>query len=145
MYVAAVIVLLPLAVGRAWVARGGLLRPLREPVLWAGVGATLAGFAVGLVLMKTCHNIPPGDEPTPTDLLPPDEWWGSVAAFGENLAGLDGFGLCAGGLAVAAAVGLVLGGWRGLPAAAVLLLAGVCEVGFVGTREWTAANQHHPR
>jgi hypothetical protein len=151
----------PLALARGWLepdpagAPPGrwLTRPLRRPRVLIGCALVVVGFAVGFAAMLAARSALAGlIEPTPQGGLPPSEWlesWGlflrHFARFPETgpwLAVL--FGGAAAGV-LAARLARVRPEVPLVPALLVLLVPAVAEFGYIGTRTWTAMNDHHPR
>jgi hypothetical protein len=90
--------------------------------------------------------------PTPQQALPPQEWAESWAEFGQHLFRLPGMTTWTITMLTVAAIGVaacvVL--WQRprypiVAAVPVLLVPAAAEFLFIGTREWAATNDHHPR
>ena len=133
-----------------------LLRPAYHARTVIGCMLIVAAFGLGLVWMNMARAAHPDlIKPTPQDALPIQQWGESWWGFVEHFARLPDMGVWLLGLLGAAAVGVTVavkmagpGGRVGYPlavAAGVLLAPAAAEFGFIGTRYWTAENDHHPR
>jgi hypothetical protein len=156
----------PLALVRGWVQTGEprpgsrwqvLTRPAFHARTVLGCGLLVAAFWLGLVWMNMARDADPDlITPTPQSGLPPHDWPASWWGFLEHFLRLPGmaawtfalFGAAAVGVAVAVRMAARGGGRIGYPilaAVPVLLAPAAAEFLFIGTRAWTAVNDHHPR
>jgi hypothetical protein len=141
--------------GEHWPAEGwrALLRPALHPRTMLGCCLLVIAFGAGLEWMRMARLADPEMiSKTPRDALPTTEWAASWKTYALHLEELPGMTEWALGLLGAAGLGVVatLIAFRRpdypiLAAAAVLLIPAAIEFLFIGTREWTAKNGHHPR
>lgn len=160
-YAAAVLVLAPLVAWRAWLMpprRPGsrwwveLLRPVthRHPVVAVVLLALAAAGGYGLMVWgcpDRSYTIP-----TPTDGLDPSDWADTWSRYPQEVAKLDGAPAWLALLGGMTAVGLAArclvrpaGGFPLLRVMGVLVLTAACESLLIGTRDWPARNEYHPR
>ena len=156
----------PLAVVRGWLQSGDpppstfwerLFRPVLHARTFLGLALLVVAFGLGLVWMKAARMANPElIGATPQNALPPTEWLASWHGFFEHLARLPGMLAWVLALAVPAGMGVLARitmrkpgvGEAGSPlltAIPILLVPAAAEFLFIGTREWTAMNDHHPR
>lgn len=152
----------PLALARAWLepdpadepSKRWLTRPLRRPRVLVGCALVVFGFAVGFAAMFAARSaFADLIEPTPQGGLRPSEWFQSWWGFLEHFARFPETGPWLAVLFIGAALGVILARWLRRarpevpiwPAVLVLLVPAAAEFGYIGTRVWTAMNDHHPR
>jgi hypothetical protein len=151
----------PLALLRGWLQPGeewppgrwrAVFRPALHPRTMLGCVLLVVAFGVGLLGMKAAQRANPLIEPTPRTGLPPNEWLESWRAFAEHLVRLPGMAEWSIVLLAAAGVGIVAAlilrrplGYPVLAGSLVLFIPAAIEYLFIGTREWTVVNDHHPR
>jgi hypothetical protein len=151
----------PLALFRGWLQPGeewptgwwrAVFRPALHPRTILGCVLLVIAFGVGLLCMKAAQRANPLIEPTPRTGLSPNEWLASWQAFAEHLGRLPGMAEWSIVLLAAAGVGVVTAlilrrpvGYPIYAGALVLFIPAAIEYLFIGTREWTVMNDHHPR
>jgi hypothetical protein len=129
-----------------------LLRPLLHARSAIGLVLIVAAFAVNYHFMLETQRALPWIFPTPSDGLPKDKWVESWREFADHPHRLPGTNAWEKFALAAAAVGVGLSlllrlrpRYPILAASVVLLIPAAVEFLFIGTREWPATNDHHPR
>ncbi len=156
----------PLALIREWVQPREpwpnnrwqrLLRPAFHARTVLGCSLLVAAFGLGMVWMNMARAANPDlIPPTPQSGLPSEEWTESWYWFLEHFTRLPGMAAWTYTLLTAAGIGLAVTlrafvvnrrrpGFPILAAVPILLVPAAAEFLFIGTRAWTAANDHHPR
>jgi hypothetical protein len=164
-YVAVAVWLMPLAFWTTVIRPGVPFVGLRDAACrlvryfpgWTSLMLLGGAFGVGLWFSQLAHDANPGlIRPTPRDSLPRDEWPASWRGYIESL---DQFtetrtwvaaacALAAAGLLTSTGIAVTRRRWPAYPlvaAVSVLGLSGLTEFLFIGTREWPAENDRHPR
>ena len=159
-YFGVILYLGPLIAFRAWCRTGPgapvggrfLPRPFGDARSRVACPLALVAFGAIWLAMTRVRNSNPIIVQTSSDALPAEHWpetWQRLIATTAALPRMDEYAL---GLMVVCGIGLLLGAIfnrRTLATMAVAalpaLLAAIVELGILGTREWTAANEYHPR
>ena len=159
-YLGIILFLVPFVLYRGWLPgptpaptwRRIIFRPLFDPGVRLFLIGTVISVAAVFALMAHVWATDPSVAPTPTRELPMEHWpwvWGSMVGTLFLEPGVPAVAIT---LAVAAAIGLVIGVRKDRTAVGAMalrtlpvILAAAGEFAFLGTRFWVENNSYHPR